>query len=108
MYSYQMFTRFATTTVVHSTGPLGSAGGPGNLRLRNRTISHTPPKTGSCEQYPGHNEKYPEYNLSQHKVNPTAAHMSEVRKIGASPIHGRTFFVPSKHMGLDDEWEIIG
>ncbi|EED92664.1 predicted protein, partial [Thalassiosira pseudonana CCMP1335] len=35
--------------------------------------------------------KYPEYNLKQHKGYPTVAHMSAVRKHGASLIHRRTF-----------------
>jgi len=51
--------------------------------------------------------KYPEYNLSQHKGYPTAAHMSAVRKFGASPIHRRTF-APLKHMEFDEDGNIVG
>lgn len=50
---------------------------------------------------------YPEYNLSQHKGYPTAAHMAWVRKMGATPIHRRTF-APLKHMVFDDEGNVIG
>ncbi|KAL3795542.1 hypothetical protein HJC23_009255 [Cyclotella cryptica] len=44
--------------------------------------------------------KYPEYGLSRHKGYPTAAHMDLVKKLGASPIHRRTF-APLKHMNFD-------
>lgn len=54
-----------------------------------------------------YDQKYPEYNLSQHKGYPTAAHMSIVKKIGASPIHRRTF-APLKHMEFDKNGKIIG
>ena len=50
---------------------------------------------------------YPEYNLKQHKGYPTAAHMSVVKKLGASPIHRRTF-APLKHMTFDAQGRIIG
>jgi ribonuclease HII len=50
---------------------------------------------------------YPEYNLRQHKGYPTAAHMSAVRKFGASPIHRRTF-APLKHWEFDTNGKIIG
>ena len=49
---------------------------------------------------------YPEYNLSQHKGYPTAAHMSAVGKFGASPIHRRTF-APLKHWEFDKHGKII-
>lgn len=51
--------------------------------------------------------KYPHYNLAQHKGYPTAAHMSAVKKYGASPIHRRTF-APLKHMEFDEEGKVIG
>jgi len=54
-----------------------------------------------------YNEKYPEFSLSQHKGYPTAAHMSAVRKFGASPIHRRTF-APLKHMEFDADGKVIG
>ncbi|KAL7538699.1 hypothetical protein ACHAXR_008741 [Thalassiosira sp. AJA248-18] len=54
-----------------------------------------------------YDKKYPEFNLSQHKGYPTAAHMSAVREFGASPIHRRTF-APLKHMEFDDDGKIIG
>jgi len=50
--------------------------------------------------------KYPQYNLSQHKGYPTAAHMAVVRKLGATPIHRRTF-APLKHMVFDQDGGII-
>lgn len=50
---------------------------------------------------------YPEYNLSQHKGYPTAAHMSAVRKFGASQIHRRTF-APLKHWEFDSDGKIVG
>eukprot|EP00984_Skeletonema_dohrnii_P010338 scaffold4024_cov123-Skeletonema_dohrnii-CCMP3373.AAC.3 len=50
---------------------------------------------------------YPEYNLSQHKGYPTAAHMGAVSKFGASPIHRRTF-APLKHWEFDEHGKIIG
>lgn len=50
---------------------------------------------------------YPEYNLSQHKGYPTAAHMNAVSKFGASPIHRRTF-APLKHWEFDENGKIIG
>jgi len=50
--------------------------------------------------------KYPEFNLKQHKGYGTAAHMSAVRKYGASPIHRRTF-APLKHMEFDEEGKVI-
>lgn len=53
-----------------------------------------------------YDKKYPEYNLSQHKGYPTAAHMAAVRKHGASPIHRRTF-APLKHMTFDDDGKVI-
>jgi len=49
---------------------------------------------------------YPLYNLKQHKGYGTAAHMSKVRELGASPIHRRTF-APLKHMLFDDDGKII-
>ena len=54
-----------------------------------------------------YDEMYPKYNLSQHKGYPTAAHMSLVRKFGASPIHRRTF-APLKHWEFDENGKIIG
>ncbi|KAL7553327.1 hypothetical protein ACHAWF_016606 [Thalassiosira exigua] len=51
--------------------------------------------------------KYPEYNLGQHKGYPTAAHMSAVKTLGASPIHRRTF-APLKHMEFDENGKVIG
>lgn len=54
-----------------------------------------------------YNALYPEYNLSQHKGYPTAAHMSAVSKFGASPIHRRTF-APLKHMEFDKDGKVIG
>jgi ribonuclease HII len=54
-----------------------------------------------------YNALYPEYNLSQHKGYPTAAHMSAVSKFGASPIHRRTF-APLKHMEFDKHGKVIG
>ncbi len=54
-----------------------------------------------------YNALYPEYNLSQHKGYPTAAHMSAVSKFGASPIHRRTF-APLKHMEFDEDGKVIG
>mmetsp|Transcript_6882 Transcript_6882/g.14268 ORF Transcript_6882/g.14268 Transcript_6882/m.14268 type:complete len:90 (-) Transcript_6882:1657-1926(-) len=77
--------------------------------------------------------KYPEYNLSQHKVRkdmmslifsyfsvcpnlaivyfaqqgyPTAAHMAAIRSFGASPIHRRTF-APLKHMEFDGNGKVV-
>jgi len=52
-----------------------------------------------------YDEKFPDYNLSQHKGYPTAAHMSAVHKHGASPIHRRTF-APLKHMEFNDDGSI--
>ena len=54
-----------------------------------------------------YDKKFPEFNLSQHKGYPTAAHMAAVRKFGASPIHRRTF-APLKHMKFDDDGKTIG
>jgi ribonuclease HII len=54
-----------------------------------------------------YNALYPEYNLSQHKGYPTAAHMSAVSKFGASPIHRRTF-APLKHMEFDKDGKVMG
>ncbi|KAL9185269.1 hypothetical protein ACHAXT_003046 [Thalassiosira profunda] len=54
-----------------------------------------------------YNLMYPEYNLTQHKGYPTAAHMSVVKELGASPIHRRTF-APLKHMTFDAQGRIIG
>ncbi|KAK1747415.1 ribonuclease H2 subunit A [Skeletonema marinoi] len=54
-----------------------------------------------------YDKMYPEYNLSQHKGYPTAAHMSAVSKFGASPIHRRTF-APLKHWEFDKNGKIIG
>ena len=54
-----------------------------------------------------YDKMYPEYNLSQHKGYPTAAHMSAVGKFGASPIHRRTF-APLKHWEFDKNGKIIG
>lgn len=54
-----------------------------------------------------YDKKYPEYNLGQHKGYGTAAHMSAVKKFGASPIHRRTF-APLKHMEIDEDGKIIG
>ena len=48
-----------------------------------------------------YDEKYPEYNLAQHKGYPTAHHMSTVTKLGPTPIH-RLTFAPLKHMEFDD------
>ena len=53
-----------------------------------------------------YSEKYPEYNLSQHKGYPTAAHMEAVKKFGASPIHRRTF-APLKHMKFDGDGKVV-
>jgi len=54
-----------------------------------------------------YHQKYPEYNLAQHKGYPTASHMAACRKYGASPIHRRTF-APLKHMEFDADGNIIG
>lgn len=79
-----------------------------------------------------YDRKYPEYELSRHKGYPTAAHvriwfceifvllspliffvaylfmqMAIVKRIGASPIHRRTF-APLKHMEFDKDGKIIG
>ncbi|KAL3800004.1 hypothetical protein ACHAWO_004682 [Cyclotella atomus] len=53
-----------------------------------------------------YDKKYPEYELSRHKGYPTAAHMAIVKKIGASPIHRRTF-APLKYMKFDADGKII-
>jgi len=53
-----------------------------------------------------YSEKYPEYNLSQHKGYPTAAHMEAVKQFGASPIHRRTF-APLKHMKFDGDGKVV-
>ena len=49
---------------------------------------------------------FPGYGSKTHKGYPTAAHMAKVRKLGASPIHRRTF-APLKHMSFDDDGNII-
>ncbi|GMI61973.1 hypothetical protein ScalyP_jg8228 [Parmales sp. scaly parma] len=48
---------------------------------------------------------YPIYNLKQHKGYGTAAHMSNVHKYGASPIHRRTF-APLKHMEFNKDGSV--
>ena len=49
---------------------------------------------------------FPGYGLKRHKGYPTAAHMAKVRKLGASPIHRRTF-APLKHMSFDEHGNIV-
>ena len=53
-----------------------------------------------------YSEMYPEYNLSQHKGYPTAAHMEAVKQFGASPIHRRTF-APLKRMKFDADGKVV-
>jgi ribonuclease HII len=53
-----------------------------------------------------YDKMYPCFQLSQHKGYPTAAHMSLVRKHGASPIHRRSF-APLKHMTFDKNGRVV-
>jgi ribonuclease HII len=53
-----------------------------------------------------YDKEYPDYHLKRHKGYPTADHMKAVAKLGASPIHRRTF-APLKHMELDETGKVV-
>lgn len=49
---------------------------------------------------------YPEYQFRKHKGYPTAEHRATIARLGATPIHRRTF-APLKHMTFDENGQII-
>lgn len=53
-----------------------------------------------------YDELYPGYDWAQNKGYPTQAHMACVKRLGATPIHRRTF-APLKHMNLDADGKIL-
>jgi len=53
-----------------------------------------------------HHEKHPLYEWNQNKGYPTPKHMAMVKKLGATPIHRRSF-APLKHMDLDENGKIV-
>lgn len=47
--------------------------------------------------------QYPGYGLDRHKGYPTAEHLAALRRLGAAPIHRRSFAPVRAALGLDGE-----